>query len=218
MFSFASFKIFNQCNSDGRSRKNAANQAILLVTSKYDHFDVRSTHRKHFNRTLLRKSGIGRRLFLLGNPPPDRKEVALSDAAIQAENAINGDLIQGDFADNYRNLSIKHLLGLHYIQDHCKKFRYRNLKNQSANYLKKVSNRIKPSYVLGHAHCTVHTHNCNFKKIFCNGKHSECRLWTTHADLLPLHLLNQPSPILPFSSWRNWHCFGSGNKWQECCP
>ena len=68
---------------------------------------------------------------MLGNPPPYHKAALQLQAEIQAENAISGDLIQGDFTDNYRNLSIKHLLALHYVKDHCKNFRYKNWKNQT---------------------------------------------------------------------------------------
>ena len=132
----------------------------MLVTSKYDHFALRSTHRKFFNRTLLRKLGIGRRLFVLGNPPPYHKVSAAAapqlQAEIQAENAISGDLIQGDFIDNYRNLSIKHLLALHYVKDYCKNFRYKTGKTRDCNSFEEKSITITHSHIKPKNSFSVH--------------------------------------------------------------
>ena len=65
-----------------------------------------------------------KRRFLLGNPPPD----AVSQNLILKENLKYGDLIQGDFDDNYGNLSLKHLLGLRYGFEHCSNYRFISLK------------------------------------------------------------------------------------------
>ena len=67
------FKVINQCNLEGESsgrNERHVPKVVVMVTSKYDHFAVRQTHRKHLNQTLLRKWGI-KRFFVVGNPPPD---------------------------------------------------------------------------------------------------------------------------------------------------
>ena len=77
------------------------------------------------------------------------EEYEKMQAEIQAENAISGDLIQGDFTDNYRNLSIKHLLALHYVKDHCKNFRYKTGKTRDCNSFeeKRISITHSHTYV-----------------------------------------------------------------------
>ena len=79
------------------------------------------------------------RKFLLGKPPTDGASVAAATSShqealllttgavaaaaaaeeelIRSESEKYGDLLQGDFQDNYHNLTLKHMMGLQYAAD-----------------------------------------------------------------------------------------------------
>lgn len=86
----------------------------------YVHTSPKNSHR----RTLLRQTWTSRtlfseriieRVFLMG-----RTDEANLQAKIQAESDRHGDIIQGDFADNYRNLTLKALMGLKWVSTYCR--------------------------------------------------------------------------------------------------
>ena len=59
-----SFKTLNRCSFETKKRT----RVLAVVSSKYNHFEVREAHRKSFDNSMLQRLGM-RRIFVLGNPP-----------------------------------------------------------------------------------------------------------------------------------------------------
>ena len=53
-------------------------------------------------------------MFLLGNPPSS------PIAQIRKENDLYHDIVQEDFIDSYRNLTVKSIMALKWATEHCK--------------------------------------------------------------------------------------------------
>ncbi|KAI0234284.1 Beta-1,3-galactosyltransferase 1, partial [Lamellibrachia satsuma] len=70
------------------------------------------------NRRLL-KYHNSRVVFLLGLPKNNETQVKL-----RAEFAQHGDIVQGNFDDDYRNLTLKGIMGLKWISTYCAQAQY----------------------------------------------------------------------------------------------
>ena len=82
-------------------------ETLLIVTSKYDNFEVRNVHRKVLDDETLKTIGICKRKFLLGQTTGVRSK--FSRRRISREIQRFSDILQGDFIDTYRNLTYKTL-------------------------------------------------------------------------------------------------------------
>ena len=92
---------------------------LVYVHSTANHFKERHVLRTTWlNEVLLRSRGIAR-MFLLGRH--DGKDARDVMELLLAENEIYGDLIQGDFHESYRNISLKALMGMQWITNYCSK-------------------------------------------------------------------------------------------------
>ena len=90
---------------------------LVYVHSAANHFKERHVLRTTWlNEELLRSRGISR-MFLLGRY--DGKDSRDVMELLLAENEIYGDLVQGDFHDSYRNISLKALMGMKWITNYC---------------------------------------------------------------------------------------------------
>lgn len=89
---------------------------IILVTSYVGHDDVRAVHRQGISATELQAMGFMRFFLLAGIPEDDQ---FITQRSIHAEQRKFGDLIQGDFVENYRNLTYKHVMGLKWAVNRC---------------------------------------------------------------------------------------------------
>ena len=90
---------------------------LVYVHSAANHFKERHVLRTTWlNEELLRSRGIFR-MFLLGRH--DGKDARNITDLLLAENEFHGDLVQGDFHDSYRNLSLKALMGMKWITNYC---------------------------------------------------------------------------------------------------
>ncbi|XP_013170723.1 PREDICTED: beta-1,3-galactosyltransferase 5-like [Papilio xuthus] len=89
---------------------------VILVTSYVGHVELRSAHRRAMSAERL-KSMNATRIFLLAKIP--KKEKYITQEAINNESDIFGDLLQGDFTEDYRNLTHKHLMGLQWASTFC---------------------------------------------------------------------------------------------------
>ncbi|GJQ75040.1 hypothetical protein Trydic_g9659 [Trypoxylus dichotomus] len=76
--------------------------------------------RRAFSNDDLRQMGLGR-IFLLGYNERDK---FLTQAAIANEAQRFGDIVQGNFAEAYRNLTYKHVMGLKWISQYCANTKY----------------------------------------------------------------------------------------------
>ncbi|CAG9789274.1 unnamed protein product [Diatraea saccharalis] len=89
----------------------------IIVTSYVGHVELRSAHRRAMPSTLLESMNITR-VFLLSKIPADEKYI--TQEAVKNEHSIFDDILQGSFVENYRNLTLKHLMGLRWASSVCK--------------------------------------------------------------------------------------------------
>ncbi|XP_024883242.1 beta-1,3-galactosyltransferase 5-like [Temnothorax curvispinosus] len=97
---------------------------IWIVTSYAGEPSARSALRRAYTDEELRVLGI-QRVFLLGtlNDDAERKTRVLQNALLDESRRFS-DILQGDFLDTYRNLTRKHLMGLHWAANNCKDVKY----------------------------------------------------------------------------------------------
>ena len=99
---------------------------VMVVTSDSRKPTWRAAIRAALPSTVLTELRI-RRVFLLATLAPPDNTTAMYDrreAALQAENHEYGDLVVGSFRDAYRNLTYKHLMGLHWAANYCPQARH----------------------------------------------------------------------------------------------
>ncbi|XP_053388332.1 beta-1,3-galactosyltransferase 5-like [Mercenaria mercenaria] len=90
-------------------------QLIALIHSSPYHFERRETIRRTWtNQYYFFKLGTVKRIFVFGTVDND-----ILQKAIATENRIYGDILQGQFIDNYYNLSFNTMLGLKWIINRC---------------------------------------------------------------------------------------------------
>ncbi|KAH9400967.1 hypothetical protein TYRP_002549 [Tyrophagus putrescentiae] len=83
---------------------------LILVHSATDHFAQRVAIREFSSSSQSRFGGQHwRTVFVLGKTAANNSSI---ERAISEEHRSFGDLLQGDFLDSYRNLTVKHLFGL----------------------------------------------------------------------------------------------------------
>ena len=94
--------------------RSAGLQYIFYVHSAVSHFAKRHTVRQTWGNKNLFKDHRTAILFLIGttNDPGVQRR-------LDAEFKRFGDLVQGDFIDDYRNMTQKAILGIQYISGHC---------------------------------------------------------------------------------------------------
>lgn len=102
-----------------RTCKELLQQPTLVVV-------VYSAANNFNERTVIRETWGSRRndtrsylLFLIGAVNSSSLQ-----AKLQLESEMNGDLIQGNFEDTYRNLTYKHVMGLKWFIFNCKEARF----------------------------------------------------------------------------------------------
>ncbi|KAK6167972.1 hypothetical protein SNE40_021886 [Patella caerulea] len=93
--------------------------AIVVVHTAPHHFNRRQNVRETYgSRELFLPIEI-RVIFLLG-----RVNSSEMQNKILRENTRYGDIIQGNFIDAYHNLTLKAVMGLHWISHYCSKVKY----------------------------------------------------------------------------------------------
>lgn len=89
-------------------------KTLVLVHSAVRHFDRRLSFRETWANYKLFSSNFMRVVFVLGTT--EDREI---QNRIMKESSENGDIVQGDFLDVYRNLSHKAITGLRWIHERC---------------------------------------------------------------------------------------------------
>ena len=97
-------------------RADVSYLAVIVVTSHFGNVEARSAMRRSFSNDELERMRI-RRIFLLGTSPGDG-EFTTRDA-LRDESSRFGDILQGNFREDYRNLTYKHVMGLRWAGKHC---------------------------------------------------------------------------------------------------
>lgn len=96
---------------------------VLIVTSYAGDVEIRSAVRQAYPRKLLTQLGL-KRVFLLAQIHPNKNVNNVEQAAIVNENDRFGDIVQGNFFEDYRNLTYKHVMGLRWASENCKNVSY----------------------------------------------------------------------------------------------
>ena len=101
-------------NSPNVCRNSSKVKYIVYVHSSPENLHKRNLLRQTWiSRTLFAERVI-ERVFLMG-----RSSKPGVQAKIQAEANTYGDVVQGDFEDNYKNLTLKALMGLKWVSVYC---------------------------------------------------------------------------------------------------
>lgn len=97
----------------GRQKSTACATSKVLITIKSatDHFDHRMAVRESWATVELDNIEI---VFLLGQSGTDKINVAIKQEAKSFD-----DIVQGNYQDTYRNLTLKALNGMEYRKSHC---------------------------------------------------------------------------------------------------
>ncbi|XP_055638180.1 beta-1,3-galactosyltransferase 5 [Toxorhynchites rutilus septentrionalis] len=94
---------------------------VILITSYVGNDAIRSAHRQAISQQKLISMGM-LRIFSLGSIPPSERFI--TQEAIEHEQHLFGDLIQGSFMEAYRNLTYKHVMSLKWTTEHCRKVKF----------------------------------------------------------------------------------------------
>ncbi|CAC5389686.1 unnamed protein product [Mytilus coruscus] len=151
---------------------------IVMVYSSPNHYERREVLRKTFLNTTFYMQETIRVIFLLG-------EVYNSSLqhAIEQENLVFHDIIQGKFIDSYRNLTLKGVLGFKWISENCRNaefaakidddvivnffkiFRYFSFIKSKRRYL--MCDKVKPNVypIQRNASDKWNVHNDEFKRM-----------------------------------------------------
>ncbi|CAG0922818.1 unnamed protein product [Notodromas monacha] len=93
--------------------------AVVVVTSHPGNRVQRDTWRENSPAKELADIGL-RRVFLLGRINPKQTGyLQANQTSIDDEIELHGDIVQGDFQEAYKNLTLKHLMGLHWAATNC---------------------------------------------------------------------------------------------------
>ncbi|XP_042145531.1 beta-1,3-galactosyltransferase 5-like [Ixodes scapularis] len=95
---------------------------VVFVHSAPAHWDRRRTIRETWGNASVLRAVTAEKMalvFMVGRPDDARELKTLA-----LEGSIHGDLVMGDFADSYRNLTYKHVMGLKWVTYFCRNARY----------------------------------------------------------------------------------------------
>lgn len=92
---------------------------LAYVHTAPDHYKRRAAIRDTWGNRMNFKDIDFRIVFLMGMP--DKASV---QEAVQLEYDMYGDIVQENFLDSYRNLTLKAIMGLRWISGHCNQARY----------------------------------------------------------------------------------------------
>ena len=101
-------------NSPNICRNSSKIKYIVYVHTSPENIQKRALLRETWASRTLFKHRIIERVFLMGRS--DKPDL---EAKILAESHRYGDIIQGDFHDDYRNLTLKALMGLKWVATYC---------------------------------------------------------------------------------------------------
>ncbi|XP_076824485.1 beta-1,3-galactosyltransferase 5-like [Clavelina lepadiformis] len=92
-------------------RNNRPLLVLFLIHSKANHFKHRRVIRKTWGSVGKRLSKM---VFLLGNPQNETLQ-----SLLQSENKLYGDILQEDFYETYRNITLKAIMALKWASLYC---------------------------------------------------------------------------------------------------
>lgn len=114
---------------DGNVCKPPQPYLLIVIPSVPGHFSQREVIRKTYGsfadnslyqtNERLKNNATVRIIFVLGNAKSRTESVF-----IENENRVYGDILQANFTDSYYNLTVKMLLALKWISQHCNDIQY----------------------------------------------------------------------------------------------
>lgn len=107
----------NKCN-DNQS-KPIPIFLLIVIKSTTSQFDRRNAIRKTWGNETSVDGVSMRRIFLLARSNDEKKELLLAE-----EVAEYHDIIQGDFQDSFRNLTIKDIMFLRWMKTYCSQVKF----------------------------------------------------------------------------------------------
>ena len=117
---------------------------LMMIKSSVGHWSRRQAIRETFGKTGLFKHLSSRIVFLLGISENFQKM-----KTIQAEASQHNDIVQGDFVDTYRNLTLKGVMGLRWVHENCPNVKViMNMDDDSFVNIFSVVHRWIPSFAM----------------------------------------------------------------------
>ena len=109
------------CSNAASTEKQQPFFFLALIHSKANHFRQRQVIRQ----TWASQHDLIRHVFLVGLDDRSGLEATMNvQNLLEAEHAKYGDLVQGDFIDHYRNLTLKNVMGLKWVGQYCPSVRF----------------------------------------------------------------------------------------------
>lgn len=90
---------------------------VLLIATEARQVEARNAIRQTWGNESVVPALRLVRIFLLGRGEGELG--ALQQRALQSESRRHGDIVQQDFVDSYKNLTIKTLMGMNWVAAHC---------------------------------------------------------------------------------------------------
>ncbi|KAL3835992.1 hypothetical protein ACJMK2_021447 [Sinanodonta woodiana] len=109
-----SFQFNYILNEPFMCKTNSSVHLMIVVCSGVENLEARFAIRNTWGSYILDKNVTSRLVFLLG-----KGNNSFLQPQIQKESQLYGDIVQGDFHDSYRNLSLKSVFMLHWIKNFC---------------------------------------------------------------------------------------------------
>lgn len=106
--------VLNNANICATRNRTRSIRIIIIIFTKHENFRQREALRQTWLRASNRNTDKIRYAFVLGTSPNNRLQTAL-----ETENSIHNDIIQQNFLDSYRNLTLKTVTALKWASDYC---------------------------------------------------------------------------------------------------
>ena len=96
------------------NNNNIEPKIVIIVTSNAKNFELRNAQRKAFPSKFLWTEFQAVRYFLVA------QDLILEEMDLEQDT----DIILGEFEEGYRNLVLKHIMGLSYVVQYCSNHRF----------------------------------------------------------------------------------------------
>ncbi|GAU89109.1 hypothetical protein RvY_01700 [Ramazzottius varieornatus] len=109
-----------------RNRSSSTEYLFIIFThSAVSHFKMRTKVRETWADTNYLRRTKSINFFVMGSPAGNDEHCHELQANVTAESELYQDILQGDFIDTYRNLTLKHRLALRFLSEECNETSYR---------------------------------------------------------------------------------------------
>ncbi|KAK0066819.1 beta-1 3-galactosyltransferase 5 [Biomphalaria pfeifferi] len=99
-------------------------ELVMCVMSSRDNFVQRQAIRQTWGGYAKDKGNSARLFFFLGSEDPSTEPFESTQSLVENEAKIFGDVLQANFVDSYRNLTLKSISILQWVSQHCRRSRF----------------------------------------------------------------------------------------------